>query len=76
MARRQRNFGRDLHDHNPAPIRGNDTTTTTSGTNPDSAKDCAPGQQAGSAQEAAPGQQDTDAKTAAPEQMKKTNEDC
>ncbi|WP_419693574.1 hypothetical protein ACN2CC_20865 [Mesorhizobium muleiense] len=32
--------------------QGTDTTTT-SGTNPNSAKDCAPGQQTGSAQEAA-----------------------
>ncbi|RWK55043.1 hypothetical protein [Mesorhizobium sp.] len=52
------------------------TDTTTGGTNPNSAKDCAPGQQAGSAQEAAPGQQGTDAKTAALGQMKKTTEDC
>ncbi|TIQ83786.1 MAG: hypothetical protein E5X64_34950 [Mesorhizobium sp.] len=56
--------------------QGTDTTTTSGTTNPDSARDCAPGQQTGSAQQAAPGQQDTAANTAAPGQVKKTPEGC
>ncbi|MER8409530.1 hypothetical protein NKH16_33695 [Mesorhizobium sp. M1307] len=56
--------------------QGTDTTTTSGTTNPNSARDCAPGQQTGSAQQAAPGQQDTTAKTAAPGQVKKTDEGC
>ncbi|MER9632197.1 hypothetical protein [Mesorhizobium sp. M0296] len=43
--------------------QGTDTTTTSGTTNPNSARDCAPGQQTGSAQQAAPGQQDTAAKS-------------
>ncbi|MER9241175.1 hypothetical protein [Mesorhizobium sp. M0633] len=56
--------------------QGTDTTTTSGTTNPNSARDCAPGQQTGSAQQAAPGQQDTAANTAAPGQVKKTDEGC
>jgi hypothetical protein len=55
--------------------QGTDQTTTNS-TNPNSAKDCAPGQQAGSAKQAAPGQQDTSATSNAPGQMKTTTEGC
>ncbi|MER9999158.1 hypothetical protein NKJ90_10050 [Mesorhizobium sp. M0051] len=55
--------------------QGTDSTIT-GGTNPNSARPCAPGQQTGSAKQAAPGQQDTAAKTAAPGQMKKTTEGC
>jgi hypothetical protein len=51
-------------------------STTTSGTNSNSAKDCAPGHQTGSAKQAAPGQQDTDAMSGAPGQMKTTTEGC
>jgi hypothetical protein len=55
--------------------QGTDQSTTNS-TNPNSAKDCAPGQQTGSAKQAAPGQQDTSAKSNAPGQMKTTTEGC
>ncbi|MER8786941.1 hypothetical protein NKH71_03595 [Mesorhizobium sp. M0983] len=60
----------------PLGDQGTDTTTTSGTTNPNSARDCAPGQQTGSAQQAAPGQQDTAANTAAPGQVKKTGEGC
>ncbi|BCH17137.1 hypothetical protein MesoLjLa_39880 [Mesorhizobium sp. L-2-11] len=46
------------------PSTDQGTDTTTGGPNPNSAKDCTPGQQG------------TDAKTAALGQMKKTTEDC